>query len=233
LNRIRTGLAAILIFIFGFVTSQLFFNSSLAPQTPQTAGKAVNVHAIENIQNRSTKITELTVKDVYWFEKKIAQLENELSVQSKTIESLNRSKHSVMDNKDEVESDPIKFTSMTLDEAETILPKPYSDLVASTGGSMIDYLKEHIKDGVDYEWSSDIEQKFRDFVTMHPLSSEVEIQSITCKISTCEVMIIEYENFTWERIKNDMSKQEWYSFSVGSSSKTLDSKTYIYMMLSK
>jgi hypothetical protein len=68
---------------------------------------------------------------------------------------------------------------------------------------------------------------------MHPLSSGIELQSITCKTSTCELIIVELEGFTWDRISHDMSKQDWYSFYVGATQGTVDSKKYIYEMLSK
>ncbi|MBU3005352.1 hypothetical protein [Paraglaciecola arctica] len=233
MNRTRIALAAIFTFTSGFVTSQLFFSSSRIPQISQASSEITAIQPVENIQERSNTKTKLATKDINWYKNKVAQLENELSIQSNTLESLNQTANSQANIKEETESGTTKFTSMNLEEAETILPKPYSDIVASTGGSMIDYLKEHLKDEVDYEWASEIEQKFRDFVTMHPLSSEVELQSVICKISTCEVMIIEYKDFTWNRIENNIRKQEWYSFSVGASSKTLESKTYIYMMLSK
>lgn len=188
---------------------------------------------IEKEQKLPTKQDEITIRDVNWYTEKIAQLEDEVSSKSEEIESLHRDVNSKKSNEELKEFSSTKFARMTIEDAEAILPKPYSDLVASTGGIMIEILNEHLKDEVDYDWASDIEQKFNDFIYMHPLSSGMDLQSITCKTSTCELMIIEFEDFTWDRISHDMKKQDWYSFGGGSSAKTVDSKNYIYEMLSK
>jgi hypothetical protein len=199
----------------------------------QKGSTSVELGNIEKEPKLPAKQEEITVKDVNGYTDKIAQLEDELSIKSMELESLHRDENSKKNSEDLIESSSNKYASMTIEAAEAILPKPYSDMVASTGGMMIELLQKHLKDEFDYNWASNMEQKFTDFIYMHPLSSGIELQSIRCKTSTCELIIVELEGFTWDRISHDMSKQDWYSFDVGATQGTVDSKKYIYEMLSK
>jgi hypothetical protein len=232
LERIKIILIIIFIFTAGFVTSQIFYTPMPVKYELQKGITSVVLGNIEEEPKLPAKQEEISVKDINGYIDKIAQLEDELSLKSMELESLHRDENSKKKSEDLIESSSNKYASMTIEQAEAILPKPYSDMVASTGGMMIELLQKHLIDEFDYNWAPNMEQKFTDFIYMHPLSSGIELQSITCKTSTCELIIIELEGFTWDRISHDMSKQDWYSFYVGATQRTVDSKKYIYEMLS-
>ncbi|MGJ8682796.1 hypothetical protein [Paraglaciecola sp.] len=233
MQSIKIVLIIIFIFTAGFLTSRVFFYPTPVKHDLQSENTSDVLHNIQNELDTSKKQKEITVKDINRYKDKIAQLENDLSQKYSKIKPLCLDQESKKSDEDLDNSNSERFASMTIKEAEAVLPKPYSDLVASTSGSMIEYLQEHIKDDVDYDWAPDMEQKIKDFIFMHPHSSEVELQSVTCKTSTCELMIVELEDFTWDRIEHDIRKQDWYKFSAGSSSTVVDSKNFIYIMLSK
>lgn len=127
----------------------------------------------------------------------------------------------------------VMFEKLSKEEADKILPEPYSGIAASVGGSLIEYLNKHTLDEIDYEWGPMMEQNITDFVYMHPQSLYVELQLVTCKTSTCEIRVVENNKRAWSLIDDDMSEQSWYKFSgVASSGDTIESIEYVYIMMS-
>jgi len=124
--------------------------------------------------------------------------------------------------------------SISKEDAETFLPKPYSDIVASSGGMMIDSLKQHHKDNIDYGWAVMMEQNISDFVYLHQKSLDIELQLVNCKLTTCELRVLEKEKYSWNFIADDLRIQEWYDFSSSASSgHTGEDGTYLLVMLDK
>lgn len=124
--------------------------------------------------------------------------------------------------------------TISKEDSETIFPKPYADIIASTGGMMINYLKQHYTDDIDFNWGVTMEQNISDFVLFHQKSLDVELQLITCKSTTCELRVLEKEKYSWNFIADDLRLQEWYEFSSSASSEDLGQDgTYLLIMLSK
>lgn len=85
----------------------------------------------------------------------------------------------------------------------------------------------------DLNWGYQMAIQISDFIQLHYNSNLVVIEGITCKIDSCELLVVELEDNGWETIMRDMRTQPWWHFtSTQSSSSSGEKQNLLYLYLS-
>ncbi|NQZ07807.1 MAG: hypothetical protein HRT35_11655 [Algicola sp.] len=63
------------------------------------------------------------------------------------------------------------------------------------------------------EWADKKERQLRDFIQTHQASYAVELNTVICKSSSCEISGTITNSAQWDKIVSDMYRQPWWSFS--------------------
>lgn len=63
------------------------------------------------------------------------------------------------------------------------------------------------------EWADEKEQQIRDFIQTHESAYAIELNTVICKTSSCEISGTILNGPQWERIYNEMFRQPWWRFS--------------------
>lgn len=155
-------------------------------------------------------------------EKKYSQLKKEFSHLQKKVSSLNR----IVGELDESE--------VTDKQLMTFVPKSYENLIINYRGHTRDEIFNFHNQPEDLDWGYELSHHINSFITGHAYSFGVEINSVTCKYPNCEILIEEKESSSWERIFQDMTKQDWWKITSTNSSSTYhkDEGLFIYSFLS-
>jgi hypothetical protein len=149
-------------------------------------------------------------------------LEQELLQSKQKIESLNR-QVGELDDSDITDKELLAF-----------VPKDYENLVVHFRGQTRDEIFDFHNQPEDLEKGFDLSHNISSFIEGHSYSFGVELSSVICKESYCELLINEKERPSWDRIYHDMTKQEWWKFNSMNSSSTTDEdgNIFIYYFMS-
>ncbi|MFT4928749.1 MAG: hypothetical protein ACI8WB_004869 [Phenylobacterium sp.] len=119
--------------------------------------------------------------------------------------------------------------------AESLLPKPFSTLVGGQEGKTAESFNKFTEEPQDYDWGVMMENQIKDYIAGHQLGNYIEVNSIICKTSICEMRIFERQQETWITVLNQMSDQNWWTFvNVSSSSSSSEEfGNHAYVLASK
>lgn len=138
---------------------------------------------------------------------RILELEQQLATRDKELQLLQQSLVELMPG-----SAPDSKTSLTLLQAQAIMPEPFATLIAKQTGLVIDYLHEHQSEPVDSEWAYELEQQIRDYFASHENAAKLRLSSVSCKTSLCEIRGFEYQPNAFTEISSSLSVQPWWRF---------------------
>lgn len=113
-------------------------------------------------------------------------------------------------------------SDITDEELLALVPKDYENLVINFRGQMRDEIYNFHHQPEDLDKGFDLSHNISSFIVSHADSFGVELNSVICKKSYCELLIKEKERPSWDRIFHDLSKQEWWKFNSTHSSSTSD-----------
>ncbi|HEX5791790.1 MAG TPA: hypothetical protein VFY01_00845 [Rheinheimera sp.] len=115
----------------------------------------------------------------------------------------------------------VAMHTVSVAEAEAELPQPFAGFIAGFKGTLAERFQKLQQEQIDYDWAPVMEQQIADFISMHPLSADVQLQSVRCKSSLCEIRGFESGEHSWSQISSNMRAEDWWQFySVHSSAKT-------------
>jgi hypothetical protein len=147
--------------------------------------------------------------------RRIKDLEQQLSAQDQMLElaqqSLQQSFSS--ETKDPEQNTDAARTAISPEQASSFLPEPFASLMAKQRGLAIDYLNQHQLEEIDSEWAYQIELKIADHFATHEHASQVNLSSVSCKTSICEIRGYEYEPERFIAVYNAMQTQNWWRYS--------------------
>ncbi len=128
-----------------------------------------------------------------------------------------------------------KDKTVSKKEAEKYLPKPFSGVLA--GNKNKHFMRDFNKlndEPVDYDWGYRMELHIKDFVIIHQFSEYINLESVVCKTSICEIRGFEAKDKTWNYVMNDMQLQEWWEFTNTSSTNNHSEEfgQYFYVLTS-
>ena len=85
----------------------------------------------------------------------------------------------------------------------------------------------------DLNWGYKMSILISDFIQLHYNSNLIAVEGLTCKVDSCELLVIELEDNGWDTIMRDMRTQPWWNFtSTQSSSSGGKKQNLFYLYLS-
>ena len=160
-------------------------------------------------------------------EQKYQKLEKQLRQSQYKVLSLNRK----IEGPDE--------SDITNEQLSGLVPENYESLVFETYGKVRDKIlnfHSHPENSVN---NDELSNRISSFIVNHSYSGGVELNSIICKESYCEILINEFERPSWHNIWHDLTKQDWWKSSnasiggdfLSTSKHNEDGNIYIYYFL--
>jgi len=210
------------------ITPSSIPSKSKEQQTKQinnTSNKSIiDIKNSENIAKhlvREAKVNNIESKEEKDLALKYAKLEKQYSQSQQHIKSLTRQ----LGEFDE--------SDVTNEELAEFVPKEYENLIVNFKGDTRNQISKLHNDPEDLDWGYEASNNITFFITTHAYSYGVNLQSLICKNSSCELLINEKERPSWDNIFQDMTKQDWWKFtSISSSSYDKDDNIYIYSFMS-
>jgi len=186
---------------------------------------AARVEKIEDLQRIIKKLKEELNKAKKNLRKKGLQVEN----------FLNEADRSQVDIKKQSTSEEKHTDKITKAAAELALPKPFSNFFVDATGRRAEEFNRFQNETQDYDWAYLMEIQIKDFMTIHYEAGNIDVQSVKCKTTTCEITGFESEEQKAQIILRDMREQDWWEFrnTSSSSSQSTEFGQYFYVSLSK
>jgi len=113
------------------------------------------------------------------------------------------------------------------EQISALVPEAYQNIVVNFRGQTRDEIFDFHQQAEDLDKGYDLSVNISSFITSHAYSFGVELNSIICKESYCELLVKEKERPSWDRIFQDMIKQDWWQFNSTNSSSTTDANDNI------
>ncbi|MCW8832584.1 MAG: hypothetical protein OQK09_01315 [Colwellia sp.] len=175
-------------------------------------------------KDETNSVSEITsiIKINSSLKQKYKILEQELRQSEQKIKSLNR------------QIGELDESDVTDKELLALVPKDYENLVVNFRGQTRDEIFDFHHQPEDLDKGFDLSHNISSFIVSHAYSFGVELNSVVCKKSFCELLINEKERPSWDRIYHDMTRQEWWGFNSTNSSSTTDEdgNIFIYYFMS-
>lgn len=202
------------VFIVGLVTG-LQLNSS--NQQPANSIPQENVEPeLPELRAQPLAVTaEVDVAEVEQLQHRIIALEQQLSARDQRQELAQQSlqQNLVSETEEPEQNSDAAETAIKPEHASSFLPEPFASLMAKQAGQAIDYLNQHQLEDIDSEWAYQMELKIADHFATHEHASQIELSSVSCKTSICEIRGYEYEPERFIVVYNAMQTQSWWRYS--------------------
>lgn len=141
-------------------------------------------------------------------QQRIVELEQQLTNRDKELAVM----HQGMLKAVALSSGDNSTSTLTLPDAQALLPEPFAGLLAKQKGLVVDYLYAHQSESVDTEWAYELEQKVRDHFASHENAAKLKLSSVSCKTSLCEIRGFEYQPNVFTEVSSSLSVQPWWRF---------------------
>ncbi|QBF83604.1 hypothetical protein EXU30_13545 [Shewanella maritima] len=121
--------------------------------------------------------------------------------------------------------------TLSIDNIKQWTPEPFANVIASQSGDIVKAYEKHHLSERNEDWATTEEEQILAAINQHPLSGDIQIDSISCKQNTCEIRAFELAPQAWMEVSNgfrnlneNRSTSSW-SYLAGSEQGTL-----IYML---
>lgn len=175
----------------------------------QQAAKATQKRPLSSQNNTLTKQQDLNTRHQY-MRQKVEQLERQL---------------------DDLETSGISNAQMA-----ALTTAPFDNYITHYTGKMRKNIFDFHQAEPDLDWGYNMQNHISDFVLTHYYAADVNLVSITCKQQQCELLIIENEHDSWQKIARELAQQPWWQFtstSTNSGNSPGSTGIAIYTFLSK
>lgn len=127
-----------------------------------------------------------------------------------------------------------KRSEISDEDLTGLVPEAYAQNLTHYRGAVRDAIYEFHQEPEDLGTGFDFSYQIKSFIESHPDSFGVEVNSISCKNTTCQMLIKELEQPSWHNIFNDLKAQDWWQFSSTNASSRNDGQkaSFIYYFLS-
>ncbi|EGM79118.1 hypothetical protein Rhein_0736 [Rheinheimera sp. A13L] len=213
-------MVSVLVFVVGLVTG-LQLNSSTDKQ-PEPGSSADRTQLLDPAPELPAPLVQplaqapvVDATEVEQLQLKVRDLEQQLSAQDQMLELAQQSLQQGLasETKDPEQNTDAAGTAISPEQASSFLPEPFASLMAKQAGQAIDYLNQHQVEEIDSEWAYQMELKIADHFATHEHASQVNLSSVSCKTSICEIRGYEYEPERFIVVYNAMQTQNWWRYS--------------------
>ncbi|MDQ7049932.1 MAG: hypothetical protein Q9M92_10485 [Enterobacterales bacterium] len=149
----------------------------------------------------------------------IKQLQQALADKEKALASALAENEALMSIVAQIDTKKSEDEVVQLSQAEVdkFLPSPFNQAMVGAKGSLAKYFNQYIDEEIDYNWNQEMENNINQFITLHQQSYNLELESVHCKSTTCEVRGFEKAGGAWQIVMVGMMQQDWWQFGGSSS----------------
>ena len=122
---------------------------------------------------------------------------------------------------------------ISIQTLENTIPEPFTQTVASLTGDFAKNFNDFHHQTQSQEWAYSMEDKIRDAISLNEQGINVQIESIRCKQSSCEVRGFQSEVVVWGKIAQDLMTESWWPFNYSHSTNNFheDYGNYFFAIL--
>jgi hypothetical protein len=251
MSQFKTILLCTVCFGLGFIAASDLETERVQYESVDVSSKAITATreyqgqtgtAKPTITNNTNSLNGENDIEVAELKKYISQLEGRLdSTEVKLSQAMDDIDlaDKILEAKDTTGTDFSETNAKELEisqqEADDALPKPFSNVLAGATGELAKNFNQFKKEPVDHDWGYNMEMNIKDFIAMHTEADKVNLASVVCKTSSCEIRGFEQEDHAWGYLLKDMQVQEWWDFTRtnSSNSSSKDYGQYFYLLASK
>ena len=167
--------------------------------------------------NLESALKQESIQLVTELKKEVQQLKQQLAEKNSLIDAMNSSM-GLLEQQVEIayteideaveQSNSSPFhpepSSITAEQAKQWVPQAFANILANQQGDMVDLFKRHHQDEINHDWAVNREQSLRDAIDISEFSSEVDIESINCKTTTCEIRGKELSPNAWMQVSQQI-----------------------------
>ncbi|MCJ8318045.1 MAG: hypothetical protein MJK12_00320 [Colwellia sp.] len=134
-----------------------------------------------------------------------------------------------------LEKESLDGSSITDQQMVSLRDDDFAQFRRQYKGKQRDDLYEFHQQEDDLNWGYQMNVRISDFIQTHYNSDLVVLESVLCKIDSCELLVSEAQSGGWPPIMKQMRAQSWWNFTSTQSSSRFgeNQKNYYYLFLSK
>lgn len=112
-------------------------------------------------------------------------------------------------NPNQAQTPPVK-SNISDEEIDKLVPTPYNDVLKRMNGPIREKYKEFAGSNQQEDWDTNTQNRITDALLGHSYSKFIELESVTCKASLCEVRGRELKPQVINLIFAELQLQEWW-----------------------
>jgi hypothetical protein len=132
--------------------------------------------------------------------------------------------------------DELDESDISTEQMEALVTEPFKNNISSFTGTQRNEIYSFHQEEDDLDWGYNMQNYISDFVLTHYNSNEINLVSVICKQQSCELLIAQHVDGTWQKIAQDLGDQTWWKFRSSSSTSNnypgSDNALAIYTFLS-
>ena len=213
---------------------------------------------VTSVPIKATKLLDKKTKnvdDLDAYRHKISTLEEQIFELKLTVARANREKQRALDSERLLisgrQSEKFPQTvAYSKEEIDYMMPEPFASTVIALDGDFAqqfnafkrEVLTDSLGQPVDElsapeasaQWQYQMEALITDSIGLHELSSQIRIESVTCRVNGCEIRGFQDKRYIWTEVLMSLQQADWWSFhqSYGTSNETKVHGQYFYALLS-
>jgi len=119
-------------------------------------------------------------------------------------------------------------SEITNEQLQLLTPTEFDNLIIGHTGKARDDIHDFHQADEDLDWGYSMSQKISDFISTHEKGFAIEMVSIICKDSSCELLLKEKQDSAFTPIMRQMNIEPWWRFNSHRSSSSGKEGEYIY-----
>lgn len=121
-------------------------------------------------------------------------------------------------------------SNISNEEIDKLVPVPYNEILKRINGPIREKYKEFAESNQQEDWDRNTQNRITDALLGHSYSKFIELESVTCKASLCEVRGRELKPQVINLIFAELQLQEWWDMGTSHLTTGMDKVFYGLLM---
>jgi hypothetical protein len=121
-------------------------------------------------------------------------------------------------------------SNISNEEIDKLVPVPYNEILKRMNGPIREKYKEFAESNQQEDWDRNTQNRITDALLGHSYSKFIELESVTCKASLCEVRGRELKPQVINLIFAELQLQEWWDMGASHLTTGMDKVFYGLLM---
>ncbi len=216
------------------VRSPLEHQKKTLPSEQTTTKSSFDSETKVHLRAAPDQKTELSLQGFNQvYEQEIALLKQALFAEKEKNEAITAKLAQIRQNK-KSRHDNFKV-SISKDELSQQIPEPFVSTVTALDADFAQKFMDYYREEQDPQWAYQVEDKIRDAISLNDMSPYIQIESVICKKSVCEIRGFQSESHAWMKVSQALMSADWWDFRNAQSSSEFKAEygDYFYAILSK